>query len=348
MEKYIDLIKEIEEIRILERFVIQNIRNPAISIEHHWHFSNVKNETEEQQVIQSLLDNGNFSISDEQKALLELGLQQHYFDKTKFIELPIEDRLYRHYDEVLRAIRDFKNYIATNDYADLLRNKVLDSTTKAQWPLSLKEAHTAYQHAFQFYAWHMDCRSVDIPAEIDEKIKKIQAQAYKDQEIKEMVRVHLQPQYRAHIEEYISSNKKKNRAVDILFDTEIDVEYETKILLVIQTLFEQKRINLLNRQNTFKHAQNKGNYRYTYMPRKKNLKRKFIKTGIKGARHIQRLDDRLSNCHETLEKLRSANAIPYIHKNILQNFYQWKHQLKDHDDPQLSLYEKVKKTCCTA
>ncbi|MDO3664159.1 MULTISPECIES: hypothetical protein [Acinetobacter] len=341
----IDLIKQLEEIKILERFVIQNIRNPAISIEHHWHFSHVKNEAEEQQVIQSLQDNGNFSISDEQKALLELGLQQHYFDKTKFIELPIEDRLYRHYDTVLLAIKKFKDYIASDDYLQLT-SPIIELGTKNEWPELLKEAQNAYQQAFQFYARHMDCRSVEIPAEIFEKIKKIQAQAYKDQEIKEMVRVHLQPQYRAHIEEYISSNKKKNRAVDILFDTEIDVEYETKILPVIQTLFEQKRINLLDRQNTFKHAQNKGSYSYTYMPRKKDVKGKFIKTGIQGAPHIKRLDDRLKGCKETLEKLRSANAIPYIHKNILQNFYQWKHQLKDHDDPQLSLYEKVKKTCC--
>ncbi|ENU31344.1 hypothetical protein F991_00813 [Acinetobacter sp. CIP-A165] len=343
MEKYIDLIKEIEEIRILERFVIQNIRNPALSIEHHWHFSHVKNQAEEQQVLQSLLDNGNFSISDEQKALLELGLQPHYFDKNKFMELPIEDRLYRHYDEVLLAIRDFKNYIASNDYVDLLRNKVPDSTEKTEWPVSLKKAQTAYQHAFQFYARHMDCRSVDIPAEIAEKIKKIQAQAYKDLEIKEMIRVHLKPKYKEHVEKYLSPTKKKNIEAHALFDTEIDVEYEKMILPIIIEIYTHKQRNLLNKQNVFKSAQNKGSYSYTYMPRKKKIKDSFIKTGIQGAIHIKRLDDRLEGCKETLNKLRSANAIPYIHKNILQNFYQWKHQIKDQDGEKLSLYEKVKK-----
>lgn len=342
MEKYIDLIKEIEEIRVLERFVIQNIRNPAISIEHHWHFSHVKNEAEEQQVIQSLLDNGNFSISDEQKALLELGLQQHYFDKTKFIELPIEDRLYRHYDTVLLAIKKFKDYIASDDYLQLT-SPLIESGTKNEWTELLKEAQLAYKQAFQFYGRHIDCRSVDIPAEIAEKIKKIQAQAYKDLEIKEMIRVHLKPKYREHVEKYLCPTKKKDIDAHALFDTKIDVEYETMILPIIIELYEHKQRNLLNKQNAFKNAQNKGSYSYTYMPRKKKVKDSFIKTGIQGALHIKRLDDRLEGCKEILEKLQAEDAIPYIHKTILQNFYQWKHQIKDQEGEKLSLYEKVKK-----
>ncbi|MBJ9953021.1 hypothetical protein I5735_08215 [Acinetobacter baumannii] len=344
--------KQIEEIEILKRFVINNIRNPAISIQYFHHFAHVQNEAEEQQVIQSLLDHGHFSISNEQKTWLEQGLQPHYFDKTKFIELPIEDRLYRHYDEVLNAIRDFESYIASDDYANPLLNKLLDpttetvplnSTTKDKLLQSFKKAQTAYQHAFQFYARHMDCRSANIPDKISEKIKKIQAQAYKDLEIKEMIRVYLKPKYKEHVEKYLSPTHKKNIEAHALFDTEIDVEYETMILPIIIEIYEHKQRNLLNKQNAFKNAQNKGSYCYTYMPRKKKVKDIFIKTGIQGAIHIKRLDDRLEGCKKILEKLQAEDAIPYIHKNILQNFYQWKHQIKDQNDENLSLYEKVKK-----
>ena len=45
------------------------------------------------------------------KKLLEQGLEQHYFDENKLYKLPIEDQLYRHYDEVLIPIREFKNLL---------------------------------------------------------------------------------------------------------------------------------------------------------------------------------------------------------------------------------------------
>ncbi|WP_327858296.1 hypothetical protein [Acinetobacter guillouiae] len=343
MENYIDLKKEIEEIRILECFVIHNLRNPALSIEHYWRFSNVKNEADEQQVIDTLLNQGEFSISDKQKEWLEQGLQPHYFDKSKFIKLSIEDRLYRHYDEVFIAIRDFKNYINSNEYLDLLKNKEFDFTKKSEWPLSFKKAYTAYQQAFQFYAQHMDCRSVEIPEEIAKKIKKIQAQAYKDLEIKEIIRVHLKPKYKDHVEKYLTVANKKNIEVNALFDTEIDIEYEKSVIPTVTGLYLLKKATLLNRRERYKKAQNLGSFSYTYMPRKNTVKPHFIKTGIPGAIHIKRLDDRLIGCNETLEKLYSDHAIAYIHKNILQNFYQWKHQIKDQDGEKLSLYEKIKK-----
>ncbi len=341
MKNQIDLIKQIEEIKILERFVINNIRNPALSIEHYWRFFHVQNEADEQQVIQSLLDNGNFSIPDEQKELLKQGLQLHYFDKNKFIELPIEDRLYRHYDEVLIAIRDFKSYIASDDYLDLLENKFSDLAEKKKWPLSLKKAQASYQQAFQFYAQHMDCKSVEIPEEIAKKITNTQSQYYKDQEIKEMIRVHLKPKYREHVEKYLILAKKKNIEANALFDSEIDVEYVKNIVPTIIEIYEHKKRNLTNKQDVYKSAQNKKSYSYVWLPRKKTIKPIFIKTGIAGAIHIKRIDDRLSRCNETLGKLYSDDAIAYIHTNILQNFYQWKHE--DLDAEKLSLFEKVKK-----
>ncbi|WP_333669799.1 hypothetical protein [Acinetobacter guillouiae] len=341
MKKYIDLKNEIKEIRILESFVIQNLRNPALSIQYYWRFSHVKNEADELQVIYTLLDQGEFSISDEQKEWLEKGLQPHYFDKDKFIELPIEDRLYRHYDEVLIAIRDFKNYIDSDDYVNLLQNKIKESTARDELPVSLKRAQTAYKQAFQFYALHMDCRSVEPPKEILTKIKSIQAQAYKDREIKEMINNYLKPKYIKLIEKYLLETVKRSIDVDFLFDSKIDVEYEESVIPTVIGLYFLKKATLINRRKKYKDTQNLGSFSYTYMPRKKDFKKVFIKTGIKAPLHIKRLDDRINSCNETLKKLISDEAASYIRINILHNFDQWKYETPDPKKP--SLYDKVKK-----
>lgn len=155
------LTQELKEIKILERFVIDNIRNPALNIQHYMWFYNIINAIDEQIILNILLNNGEFSISPQQK------------------EQPIKDQLYRHYDDVLIPIREFKKFIASNDYRDLLENNVIEESKLTNIQKCFKEAKSNYQRAFQFYALHLDCRSVEPPKEILTKIKNIQALAYK-------------------------------------------------------------------------------------------------------------------------------------------------------------------------
>lgn len=229
MTKEYSLTKETKEIKILERFVIDNIRNSALNIEYPWYFLHVKDKADELFVLNTLLDNGEFSISEQQKKLLEQGLEQHYFDENKLYKLPIEDQLYRHYDEVLIPIREFKKFIASDDYRKLLENKILGKVELISIQKCFKEAKANYQKAFQFYALHVNCRSVEPPKEILTKIKNIQAQAYKDKEIKEMIHLYLKPEYKNHVENFLIKNPKRSNGIEALFDTEIDVEYK-KIL----------------------------------------------------------------------------------------------------------------------
>ncbi|HAV5576540.1 TPA: hypothetical protein JI117_07245 [Acinetobacter baumannii] len=339
MIKEYSLTKETKEIKILERFVIDNIRNSELNIEYPWYFLHVKDKADELFVLNTLLDNGEFSISEHQKKLLEQGLQQHYFDENKFYKLPIEDRLYRHYDEVLIPIREFKKFIASDVYRNLLENKVLGEVELISIQKSFKEAKANHQKAFQFYALHMDCRSVEPPKEILTKIKNIQAQAYKDREIKDMINNYLKPKYIKLVEKYLLETVRKDIDVDVLFDSKIDVEYEESVIPTITGLYLLKKAALINRRERYKRAQNLGSFSYTYMPRKKDFKKTFIKTGIKAPLHIKRLDDRINSCNETLKKLISDEAISFIRKNILHNFDQWKYETPNPTMP--SLYNKV-------
>ncbi|MFL9506237.1 hypothetical protein ACKER8_11600 [Acinetobacter baumannii] len=337
-EEY-NLSQESKEIKILERFVIDNIRNPALNIQHYMWFCNITNEVDEQTVLNTLLDNGEFSISPQQKELLEQGIQQHYFDENKFYKLPIEDRHYRHYDDVLIPIRDFKAFIASDNYRELLENKVIGGSKLTDIQKNFKEAKANHQKAFQFYALHMDCRSVEPPKEILTKIKNIQAQAYKDREIKDMINNYLKPKYIKLVEKYLLETVRKDIDVDVLFDSKIDVEYEESVIPTITGLYLLKKAALINRRERYKRAQNLGSFSYTYMPRKKDFKKTFIKTGIKAPLHIKRLDDRINSCNETLKKLISDEAISFIRKNILHNFDQWKYETPNPTMP--SLYNKV-------
>ncbi|NUF39417.1 hypothetical protein HUN22_17410, partial [Acinetobacter lactucae] len=218
MTKEYSLTKETKEIKILERFVIDNIRNSALNIEYPWYFLHVKDKADELFVLNTLLDNGEFSISEQQKKLLEQGLEQHYFDENKLYKLPIEDQLYRHYDEVLIPIREFKKFIASDDYRKLLENKILGKAELISIQKCFKEAKANYQKAFQFYALHVNCRSVEPPKEILTKIKNIQAQAYKDKEIKEMIHLYLKPEYKNHVENFLIKNPKRSNDIEALFD----------------------------------------------------------------------------------------------------------------------------------
>lgn len=337
-EEY-NLSQEIKEIKILERFVIDNIRNSELNIEYSWYFLHVKDKADELFVLNTLLDNGKFSISEQQKKLLEQGLEQHYFDENKLYKLPIEDRLYRHHDEVLIPIRDFKAFIASDNYRELLENKVIGGSKLTDIQKNFKEAKANHKKAFQFYALHIDCRSVEPPKEILTKIKNIQAQAYKDREIKDMINNYLKPKYIKLVEKYLLETVRKDIDVDVLFDSKINVEYEESVIPTITGLYLLKKAALLNRRESYKRAQNLGSFSYTYMPRKKDFKKTFIKTGIKASLHIKRLDDRINSCNETLKKLISDEAISFIHKNILHNFDQWKYETPDPTMP--SLYNKV-------
>ncbi|HFX6294571.1 TPA: hypothetical protein ACIFCT_003238 [Acinetobacter baumannii] len=339
MIKEYSLTKETKEIKILERFIIDNIRNSELNIEYPWYFLHVKDEADELFVLNTLLDNGEFSISEQQKKLLEQGLEQHYFDENKLYKLPIEDQLYRHYDEVLISIREFKKFIASDDYRNLLENKILSEVELKSIQKSFKQAQANYQKAFQFYALHVNCRSVEPPKEILTKIKNIQAQAYKDREIKDMINNYLKPKYIKLVEQYLIKTVRKDIDVDVLFDSKIDVEYEESVILTITGLYLLKKAVLINRRERYKRAQNLGSFSYTYMPRKKDFKKTFIKTGIKAPLHIKRLDDRINSCNETLKKLTSDEAIPFIRKNILHNFDQWKYETPDPTMP--SLYNQV-------
>ncbi|MDH2566674.1 hypothetical protein QDT73_04775 [Acinetobacter baumannii] len=340
MTKEYSLTTETKEIKILERFVINNLRNPALNIQYPRYFLHVKDEADELFVLNTLLDNGEFSISEQQKKLLEQGLEQHYFDENKLYKLPIEDQLYRHYDEVLILIREFKKFIASDDYRKLLENKILGEAELISIQKNFKEAKANHQKAFQFYALHIDCRSVEPPKEILTKIKNIQAQAYKDREIKDMINNYLKPKYIKLVEKYLLETVRKDIDVDVLFDSKIDVEYEESVIPTITGLYLLKKAALINRRERYKRAQNLGSFSYTYMPRKKDFKKTFIKTGIKAPLHIKRLDDRINSCNETLKKLISDEAIPFIRKNILHNFDQWKYETPNPTMP--SLYNKVK------
>ncbi|MCT9189186.1 hypothetical protein KTH11_18380, partial [Acinetobacter baumannii] len=111
------------------------------------------------------------------------------------------------------------------------------------------------------------------------------------------------------------------------------------VIPTITGLYLLKKAALLNRRERYKRAQNLGSFSYTYMPRKNDFKKAFIKTGIKAPLHIKRLDDRINSCNETLKKLVSDEAISFIRKNILHNFDQWKYETPDPTMP--SLYSKV-------
>lgn len=342
MTKEYCLTQEVEEIKILERFVINNLRNPALNIQYPWYFLHVKDEADELFVLNTLLDNGEFSISDHQKKLLEQGLEQHYFDENKFYKLPIEDRLYRHYDEVLIPIREFKKFIASDDYRNLLENKILGEAELTSIQKCFKEAKTNYQKAFQFYALHMDCRSVEPPKEILTKIKNIQAQAYKDKEIKEMIHLYLKPEYKNHVEKFLIKNPKRSNDIEALFDTEIDVEYKKNIMETLKKIYDLKLEKLVFMRNRYTRAQNAGSFSYIYQPRKKSFKEAFIKTGINYSLQIKRLDDRINNCIRIIKDLELIQEdSSSIIKNIFQHFDQWKYEIQD--DTNQSLYDTVNK-----
>ncbi|MCG9494240.1 hypothetical protein MCL36_17075 [Acinetobacter pittii] len=340
MIKEYSLTKETKEIKILERFVIDNIRNPALNIQYPRYFLNVKNEADELLVLNTLLDNGDFSISDRQKKLLEQGLEQHYFDKNKLYKLPIEDQLYRHYDEVLIPIREFKKFIASDDYQNLLENKILGEAELTSIQKCFKEAKTNYQKAFQFYALHINCRSVKPPKEILIKIKNIQAQAYKDREIKEMINIYLKPEYKNHIENFLIKNPKRSNDIEALFDSEIDVEYKKNIMKTLKKIYELKLEKLVFMRKRYTRAQNAGSFSYIYQPRKKSFKEAFIKTGINYSLQIKRLDDRINNCIRSIKDLELVQEdSSSIIKNIFQYFDQWKYEIQD--DTNQSLYDIV-------
>lgn len=340
MSKEYSLTKETKEIKILERFVIDNIRNPALNIQYPRYFLNVKNEADELLVLNTLLDNGDFSISDRQKKLFEQGLEQHYFDENKLYKLPIEDQLYRHYDEVLIPIREFKKFISSDNYRNLLENKVLGDAELTSIQKSFKEAKANYQKAFQFYALHVNCRSVEPPKEILTKIKNIQAQAYKDREIKEMINIYLKPEYKNHIENFLIKNPKRSNEIEALFDSEIDVEYKENIMKTLKEIYELKLEKLVFMRNRYTRAQNAGSFSYIYQPRKKSFKEAFIKTGINYSLQIKRLDDRINNCIRIIKDLELVKeASSSIIKNIFQYFHQWKYEIQD--DTNQSLYDTV-------
>ncbi|MBJ9738768.1 hypothetical protein I5523_03810 [Acinetobacter oleivorans] len=340
MIKEYSLTKETKEIKILERFVIDNIRNPALNIQYPRYFLRVKNEADELFVLNTLLDNGEFSISEHQKKLLEQGLEQHYFDEKKFYKLPIEDQLYRHYDDILIPIREFKKFIASDDYRNLLENKILGEVELTSIQKSFKEAKANYQKAFQFYALHINCRSVKPPKEILIKIKNIQAQAYKDREIKEMINIYLKPEYKNHIENFLIKNPKRSNEIEALFDSEIDVEYKENIMKTLKEIYELKLEKLVFMRNRYTRAQNAGSFSYIYQPRKKSFKEAFIKTGINYSLQIKRLDDRINNCIRIIKDLELVKeASSSIIKNIFQYFDQWKYEIQD--DTNQSLYDTV-------
>lgn len=340
MTKEYSLTKETKEIKILERFVIDNIRNSALNIEYPWYFLHVKDKADELFVLNTLLDNGEFCISYHQKKLLEQSLEQHYFDENNFYKLPIEDQLYRHYDEVLIHIREFKKFVTSDDYRNLLENKILGEAKLTSIQKSFKEAKANYQKAFQFYALHMDCRSVEPPKEILTKIKNIHAQAYKDKEIKEMINLYLKPEYKNHVENFLIENPKRSNDIKALFDTEIDVEYKKSIMKTLKEIYNLKLEKLIFMRNRYTRAQNAGNFSYIYQPRKKSFKEEFIKTGINYSLQIKRLDDRINNCIHIIKDLELVEeASSSIIKNIFQHFDQWKYEIQN--DTNQALYDTV-------
>lgn len=164
--------KHIELINKLEDFVLKKIKYPCgdprgyleyfksleINISRdHSEYSYEITEMDKQNIY-AFHSLGGYKETEQQKKYRETAIQQIIAsdDPNDTVEIPLNDRLPRYYDDILNDIRQFHSYI------------------ESQQPINLKQVEKLRKKAFYTYAMHNDCKYLtSIPKDIYKIFEKI-------------------------------------------------------------------------------------------------------------------------------------------------------------------------------
>lgn len=260
MSDQLKIDNQIILMNILEDFVLKNIKYHGVGdqTDQHEYFKFLgvdlgPNRQEyryeitdsDKQKIYSFHAAGHYKETEQQKKYRETVIQKIYLaeDINDTVEIPLIDRLPRHYDDILTDIKNFNSYI------------------KSQKTINLKQVEKLRKKAFHTYAMHNDCQSLEVvPKEILEFILKNQTGIQRQRTIATIKQAFLQ-----FTEEVLLDEEKINKYIEMIeknkslekLEDEIIKQLESdSIPFVKEVLVKQRTIDIERFRSQIQYLEN--------------------------------------------------------------------------------------------
>lgn len=259
MSDQLKIDNQIKLMNILEDFVIKNIKYPlgdqtnqiqyykSLGVDlgpNRLEYSDKVSELDKQNIY-AYHSVGRYKETEQQKTYRNSAVQKIRLsnDPSDTIEIPLIDRLPRHYDDILTDIKNFNSYI------------------KSQKTINLKQIEKLRKKAFHTYAMHNDCQSLEVvPKEILEFILKNQTGIQRQRTIATIKQAFLQ-----FTEEVLLDEEKINKYIEMIeknkslekLEDEIIKQLESdSIPFVKEVLVKQRTIDIERFRSQIQYLEN--------------------------------------------------------------------------------------------